>query len=95
MITAITKNIPDKINHIANKGKTNFNHFTNGILAIARTAISVPEVGMIWFENPSPHVKANTAVCLVIPSRSESGAIKGIVTAACPDPDGIKKFKVV
>lgn len=76
-----------------NSGKTNFTHLTKGTFAKLRTAIKIPEVGIIIFEKPSPLVNANTAVCLVIPMRSASGAISGIVTAACPEPEGIKKFK--
>lgn len=67
----------------------------NGIFAIESIAIKIPEVGMIVLENPSPQVKAKTAVCRVIPRRSDKGAIIGIVTAACPDPEGMKKFSVV
>ena len=76
-------------------GVTNFNQLVNGIFAKLRTAISIPEVGITILENPSPHVNAKTAVCLVIPIKSASGAINGIVTAACPEPDGMKKLRVV
>ena len=78
-------------NNIANNGRTNFSHFVYGTFAIASTAIKMPDVGITIFENPSPQVNAKTAVCLVIPIRSDRGAIKGIVTAACPEPDGIKQ----
>ena len=42
--------------------------------------------------NYKPNWNANTAVCLVSPIASANGAIIGIDVAACPDPDGIKKF---
>ena len=80
---------------IKNKGNTNFTHLAKGTFARLNTAIRIPEVGIIRFENPSPHVNANTAVWRVMPTKSAKGAINGIVTAACPEPEGIKKFKVV
>ncbi len=95
MITAMIKNIIESTKSIPNNGKTNLSHFVYGTFEIASTAIKVPEVGMTMFEKPSPHVNANTAVCLVTPMRSDNGAISGIVTAACPEPEGIKKFNVV
>ncbi len=58
-------------------------------------AIKTPDVGMIVLENPSPQVNANTAVVLLSSKTSASGAIKGIVTAAWPEPDGIKKLSVL
>ena len=54
--------------------------------------IVAADVGQNRFENPSPNWNANTAVCLVSPIASANGAIIGIDVAACPDPDGIKKF---
>ena len=76
-----------------NNGIINFSHFVYGIFAKESIAINIPDVGIIVFENPSPHVNAKTAVCLLTPSISDKGASSGIVTAACPDPDGMKKFK--
>ncbi len=43
-------------------------------------------------QNPSPKLKASTAVCLLIPIRSATGTIIGIVVAACPEPLVIKKL---
>ena len=73
----------------------NLNHFSNGTIAIPKIAINSPFVGMIIFENPSPNTYASTEVCRVTPIRSASGTIKGIETNACPDAEGIKKFKKV
>ena len=81
--------------HTIKIGNTNFTHFVKGTFAKLSTAIKMPDVGIIRFENPSPQVKAKTAVCRVTPTRSDNGAMSGIVTAACPEPDGIKKFNVV
>jgi len=59
---------------------------------IPNLAINTPLVGIMRFEKPSPGIKASTAVCLEIFSRSEGGTIKGMVTSACPDAEGIKSF---
>ena len=91
----MNRKMNEKIMHIRNKGKANLNHFTKGTFAKLNTAIRIPEVGIIMFEKPSPQVKAKTAVCRVMPSKSAKGAISGIVTAAWPEPDGIKNFNVL
>ena len=78
----MNKKIKEKSIHIKKSGNTNFTHFINGTFARLNTAIRIPEVGIIIFEKPSPQVKAKTAVCLVMPTRSAKGAMSGIVTAA-------------
>ena len=95
MKTANTRNSPAIIVSIRKSGHTNLNHFSNGTIAIPRMAINTPLVGMIMFENPSPDVKANTAVWRVIPNKSAKGTINGIETIACPEAEGIKKFNSV
>ena len=80
------------INH-PNKGNMNLSHCLKGTSAMPNIAINIPEVGMMVFAKPSPQVKAKMAVCRVMPSKSANGAISGIVVAACPDPEGMKKFK--
>jgi hypothetical protein len=40
----------------------------------------------------SANWKAKTAVCLVIPTRSPSGAMMGMVRAACAVPEWTKKL---
>ena len=54
----------------------------------------IPDVGMTVFEKPSPHVNAKTAVWRVRPRTSERGAMSGMVTAAWPDPEGMKKLRI-
>lgn len=78
-----------------NRGATNLNHFSKGTIAIPRIAIKTPFVGMIMFENPSPEIKAKTAVCLDISNKSDKGTINGIATMAWPEAEGIKKFNIV
>ena len=70
----------------------NRNQRLYGIPAIARTPMSTYCVGIRILLNPSPNWKASTATCLLTPTRSASGAIIGMVTKACPLPDGMKKF---
>ena len=41
---------------------------------------------------PSPNWNASTAVCRLMPTRSASGAMIGMVTNAWPLPDGMKKL---
>ena len=77
-----------------NNGKTKLNHFSNGILARISLAISTPLVGIIMFDNPSPNMKASTAVWRDIPNKSDIGVINGIETKACPEAEGIKKLRV-
>ena len=50
-------------------------------------------VGTIMFVNPSPNWNARTAVCCGTPVSVASGDMIGIVTKACPDPDGMKKLQ--
>ena len=77
------------------RGSINFNQFLNGILAMPNMAIRMPDVGIMVLAKPSPQVKAKMAVLRVMPNRSAKGAISGMVVAACPDPDGIKKLRMV
>ena len=74
-------------------GNIHFNHTSYRILAMARTPMVTPLVGMIRLEIPSPNWKANTATCRLMPKRSLKGAMMGMVSAACPDPLGTKKFR--
>lgn len=95
MALAIIKNtipVPIQINI---NGHMNLNHFSYGTLPIDRYPINTAEVGMIEFVKPSPNWNAITAVCLVIPNKSDSGIIIGIVAEACPLPEGIKKFIII
>lgn len=73
-------------------GKIHLTHFDHGIPATPKQAINTALVGKIAFENPSPNWKIKIDVCGVIPTNSPSGAIIGIVNAACPEPDEIKKL---
>lgn len=68
--------------------------FRRGFLAIAQ-AMTMKLVGHSRLENPSPNWKINTAICLFIPMRSAIGVIIGMDTAACPEPDGTRKFNRV
>jgi len=56
-------------------------------------AIRMPLVGMTMLLSPSPQVNAKTAVWRETPMMSDSGAIRGIDTAAWPDPEGISRFR--
>jgi len=69
-------------------GRYHFVHFDQEILLIPMAAIKYPDVGVKRLMIPSPRVKAKTAVCLVTPMKSASGAMMGIVTAALPEPEG-------
>ena len=73
-------------------GKIHLIHLDQGIPATPKQAINTPLVGNMAFENPSPNWKIKIDVCGVIPTNSPSGAIIGIVNAACPEPDEIKKL---
>ena len=57
-----------------------------------RYPINAEEVGRTELENPSPNWNASSAVCLDTPTRSDTGIISGIVTAACPVPDTITQL---
>ncbi|CDA92582.1 unknown [Firmicutes bacterium CAG:238] len=46
-------------------------------------------------DKPSPNWNARTAVSLVMPRRSAIGAMIGMDTAAWPEPDGMKKLRIV
>ena len=72
--------------------QTHFAHFSQGILAKARPAIKNPETGVNTLERPLPMDNAIIDVCLVTSTRSANGAIKGMVKAACPEPDTTIKF---
>ena len=52
-----------------------------------------PEAGVIQFVKASPKVKAKTAVCLVRPTMSASGAMIGMEMAACPELEGTRRLK--
>ena len=67
-------------------------YLAQSTFAMARAPIRVPAVGYRQLEKPSPNWKAWTATCLVMPTRSAMGTIKGITAAAWPDPDGIRKL---
>ena len=54
--------------------------------------MSDDDIGSTEFENPSPSWKASTAVWRDMPTKSETGTISGIVTAAWPVPDTITQF---
>ena len=75
------------------RGNMNLSHRSYGMPASPNIAIKMPEVGMIVLDRPSPQVNANTATCLDRPKTSAKGAIIGMVTAAWPEPDGMKKLK--
>ena len=60
----------------------NLSHLLYGIFDTARYPISDDDIGSTELENPSPNWNASTDVCLDIPTRSETGTISGIVTAA-------------
>ena len=51
-------------------------------------------VGQNILENPSPNWNASTAICLCMPMESARFAIIGMDTAACPEPDGMKKLRM-
>ena len=93
ILTAKIKNPHAITAQIPHSGARNLNHFLYGIWQIASAAINSPLVGVMTFVNASPNWNASTEVCLDIPSRSDNGAINGIVIAACPDPDGTRKFR--
>lgn len=48
-------------NHTATTGPTKRSHLPNGIPAVASTAISTPEVGLMQFTMPSP----SSTVCTI------------------------------
>ena len=93
--TIIVKKTMAKADKRKNSGTINLSHFSYGIPARPSIAIKMPDVGIMVFDRPSPQVKANTATCRERPKTSAKGAIIGIVTAACPEPDGIKKLRKV
>ena len=66
---------------------------TNAVLITPDYAAALAEAGVTMFGRRSPHGYAGTAVWRLMPSRSASGAISGIVTAAWPDPDGTKTLR--
>ena len=74
------------------KGSTHFTHLPYGILAIPRTAMRTPEVGVIILVNPSPNWNAITVACLLTPIISEKGAMIGIVMAALALADGMTRL---
>ena len=74
-------------------GNIHLNHLLYGIFAKVSAPIVTPLVGIIRLVKPSPNWKVSTAICLLIPETSQIGIIIGIVKDACPDPEGIKKFK--
>lgn len=65
----------------------------HSIFAIAREPIKHPDVGTIRLVNASPKLECNYS-CLTqrTPNRSDSGAMIGIVMAACPVRDTTKKL---
>lgn len=67
-------------------------YLAQSTFAMARAPMRVPAVGYRQLEKPSPNWKAWTATCLVMPTRSAMGTIKGITAAAWPDPEGIRKL---
>lgn len=68
--------------HRANRGRMNFHHFFRGTPAMARQETVMPLAGVMQLVNASPNWKARTAVWRVIPTRSASGAMMGMVMAA-------------
>ena len=70
----------------------NLIHLDHSIFAIAREPIKHPEVGTIRLVNASPSWNARTEVWRETPRRSASGAMIGMVIAACPEPDTTKKL---
>ena len=81
-----------RMRKMTDNGSMNLTHLSYGMLPIARTPMVTPLVGKILVNSPSPNWNANTAVWRVIPIRSARGAIRGMVRAAWPEPDGTKKF---
>jgi hypothetical protein len=56
--------------------------------------MSTAFVGISMFVKPSPIWNARTEIWRVTPTRSPSGAIRGMVTKACPLPEGTKRFSI-
>ena len=73
----------------------NFAHFPHSSLATPRVPKRHPEVGTIRLEKASPSWKARTLVWRDTPTRSERGAIIGMVRAAWPEPETTKKLDTV
>ena len=90
MTTEITINIAWKTSIIRNSGVINLYHLSIGNPINPHSVATA--VGQNMLENPSPNWNASVAVCLVTPSISASGTMIGIEVAACPLPDGMKKF---
>lgn len=78
------------IHHRPISGMMNLNHFLYGTAAKARQDMVIPLAGVTALVNASPNWKANTAVCLVTPTRSARGAMIGMVIAAWPEPEGTR-----
>ena len=69
-----------------------FTHFSYGTRAMARAAMSTPEVGVIMLVKPSPNWKASTIAWRDTPTRSENGAMMGMVMAALAVALGMRKL---
>ena len=77
------------------RGRNHFAHVVQGIFAIAMAAIISVDVTVMLFEKASANWKQRTAVCLVTPTTSARGAMIGIVSAACPEPELTMKLIIV
>ena len=75
-------------------GTNHFHHVVTFTPAIPDIT-TANAVGHKMFERPSPNWKARTATWRLMPKRSASGAMIGILVAAWPEPDGIRKLSSV
>src|SRR5690625_4539057 len=93
--TITSRQMADKVIRLSMSRKAKRNHQSYSTPANPRIPINTAFVGMIIMENPSPKIKACTAICLETPRRSLRGAIKGIVTHAWPLPEGTNRLSTV
>ena len=94
MDTATIMVVPAAMNKILTSFQANLTQVIQSILATPKQPIKDAEVGIMIFVNPSPSWNASTATCLDTPTKSDRGAINGIVIAAWPEPEATKKLKI-
>ena len=70
-------------------GTVRFSQLLYDTPARANPAINDAIVGAIMFKRPEAVAKATTAISLVDPANSATGAIIGIEASAKPDDEGI------
>src|SRR5512136_2996139 len=80
-----------KATRMSISGRNHFAHFSQGTLATPSTPIVTAEVGRMGLTT-SHSWKARTVVWRVIPTRSLSGAMTGMVRAAWAVPEWTKKL---